>query len=191
MEYLIKTKTLRMTEDQFFHFCQENDTLNLERNSSGDILVMEPTGFYTGQRNLDILTELSLWNKKNKLGVTFDSNTGFTLANTAVRSPDGGFISNARWNEIPEDDRHKFAHVCPDFVIELRSESDERKLLEDKMEEWMENGCKLGWLIDPKKKETVVYRSGMKKRIVAFGVTLDGEDVLPGFRIHLGSIFGQ
>lgn len=191
MEYLIKTGAIGMTEDQFFDFCQENDILKLERNSMGDIILMEPTAFYAGQRNMDILMKLSVWNEQHKLGVMVDSNTGFTLPNKAVRSPDGAFITNERWKSIDKDDLHKFAHICPDFVLELRSKSDGRKKLEEKMVEWVENGCRLGWLIDPKRKETVVYRESGETEIIPFESVLSGENVLPGFSLTLTTIFGN
>ena len=190
MEYLIKTKSIGMTEDEFFDFCQENELLRLERNSMGDIVLMEPTGSYTASYNLSISSKLALWNEEHKFGVTFDSNVGFTLPNTAVRSPDGSFIQIERWKALPMEDRHKFAHICPDFVIELRSMKDSRKKLEEKMTEWMDNGCKLAWLIDPKRKETVVYSTNRETPVVIpFSTILDGEDILPGFKLDLTTIF--
>src|SRR6185436_14257000 len=119
MEYLIKTKSIGgLTEDQFFEFCQENAMLKLERNADGDIIVMEPTVTYTASYNAEISGELYIWNKKHRLGITFDSNAGFTLPNKAVRSPDAAFISNEGWSKVPAHDREKFAHICPDFVID-------------------------------------------------------------------------
>jgi Uma2 family endonuclease len=191
MEYLIKTKSIGMTEDEFFDFCQENDILRLERNEFGDIILMEPTGSYVASYNFNLYAKFFQWNEESKFGMFFDSNAGFTLPNKAVRSPDCAFIRMDRWKSLPVDDRHKFAHICPDFIIELREESDERKTLEDKMNEWMENGCRLGWLIDPKKRETIIYRSTSEKNIKSFDTILDGEDVLPGFRVDLSIIFSK
>jgi Uma2 family endonuclease len=190
MEYLIKTGVLGMTEEQFFDFCQENDYLKLERNAMGDIILMEPTGTYAASYNFNIYAKLFQWNEEGKFGMFFDSNAGFTLPNKAVRSPDCAFIRMDRWKALPTDERHKFAHICPDFVIELRSSKDNRKKLEEKMIEWMNNGCKLAWLIDPKRKETVVYSAVKEEQIIfPFNTILTGEDVLPGFKLDLTTIF--
>jgi Uma2 family endonuclease len=192
MEYLIKTKSIGgMTEEQFFQFCQENDSIHLERNACGDIIVMEPTGSETGRHTLSIGTELSLWNRKAKLGVVFDSNTGFTLPNNAVRSPDAAFIFRSRYNALPETDRKKFAHVCPDFIIELLSETDQEQVCQRKMKEWIDNGCKLAWMINPHRKETSIYRHNGEIESKGFHEALSGEDVLPGFELNVGAIFND
>lgn len=190
MEYLIKTKSIGgLTEEEFFDFCQENDTLRLERNADGTIILMEPTGTYTSSYNAEITGELYIWNKKHKLGITFDSNAGFTLPNKAVRSPDGAFISKERWSNVPVADREKFGHICPDFIIELRSKTDSLDFLKSKMKEWMDNGCRLAWMINPKTKETTIYRQNRSIEVKPFSVILSGEDVLPGFELDLTKIF--
>ena len=192
MEYLIKTNSIGgMTEEQFFQFCQENDSINFERNSNGEIIIMAPTGSDTGAFNLGITSQLYSWNAKNKFGIAFDSSTGFTLKNGAIRSPDGAFILKARWDKVAIDDRKKFAHICPDFVIELLSESDHEWALQKKMEEWMDNGCRLAWMINPEKKETMIYRSKGETETKPFHEALNGEDVLPGFTINLTKIFTE
>jgi Uma2 family endonuclease len=190
MEYLLKTKSIGgLTEEQFFQLCQENDAIKLERDADGMIIIQEPTGSYTGLYNLGLTAQLYIWNSSRKLGVTFDSNTGFTLPNKAVRSPDGAFITTERWEALPKSDRLKFAHICPDFAIELRSENDSRKILEQKMDEWMTNGCAMAWLVDPQLRETVVYRKHKEPEVRSFSVLMDGQDVLPGFTIDLVKIF--
>jgi len=190
MEYLIKTKSLGgMTEEQFFRFCLENDSIHFERNSLGDIILMEPTGAKTGWYNMNIGTELNIWNRKTNLGLVFDSNAGFTLPNRAVRSPDVSFILKERWGKIKPADQEGFAHICPDFILELLSKSDCEWPLQEKMKEWMDNGCRLAWMINPYKKETTIYRRKGETETKSFYEILKGEDVLPGFELNLESVF--
>jgi Uma2 family endonuclease len=192
MEYLIKTNSIGgMTEDQFFRFCQENDSIHLERNSKGEIIILEPTGSYTGWFNMNIGTDLTNWSRKTNFGVVFDSNTGFTLPNGAVRSPDASFIKSDRWKQLSIEDRKKFAHICPDFVIELLSESDDMRTTHEKMKEWMGNGCRLAWMINPYKKETTIYRQQAEPEIKPSYEALSGEDVLPGFTLDLSKLFTE
>jgi Uma2 family endonuclease len=190
MEYLIKTKSIGgMTEEQFFQFCQENDSIKFEKNANGEIIIMAPTGSDTAAYNLGIMARLYAWNEKNNLGITFDSNAGFTLPSGAVRSPDGAFIRKSEWEKVAKSDRKKFAHICPDFVIELLSENDNSKVLQEKMKEWIDNGCQLAWMINPQKKETWIYRKKGEVEIKPFTSILEGEDVLSGFTIDLSAIF--
>lgn len=192
MEYLIKTKSIGgMTEEQFFQFCQENDSINFERNANGEIIIMAPTGSSTGWFNINISTDLTNWVRKTKLGYVFDSNAGFTLPNNAVRSPDAAFIKKEEWLKVDPSDRERFAHVCPDFVIELLSKTDDERFTQEKMKEWIDNGCGLAWMINSQKKETTVYRKNGSVEVKAFHEILDGEDVLPGFTLDLGKIFTQ
>jgi Uma2 family endonuclease len=189
MEYLIKTNAIgAMSEDQFFYFCQENDTLRIERTANGDLLVQEPTGSECGLFTVSLTTELGVWNRVHQLGYTFGPDTGFTLPNTAVRSPDAAFIRKERWRDLPRHDRKKFAHICPDFVVELKSESDNLDTLKAKMSEYAANGCRLGWLIDPVTKKTYVYRGDGSISIVPFNAPLNGEDVLPHFSVDLNKL---
>ena len=193
MEYLVKTNSIGgMTEDQFFNFCQENDMLKLERNANGEIIIMSPTGNVTSWHNLQISAALYNWNKsQSKPGILLDSNGGVTLPNNAVRSPDASYISPEQWNKLSADDRKKFAHVCPDFIIELLSESDHLKALQTKMEEYMQNGCRLAWLINPKNRETIIYRQNGTKAAISFDSPLSGEGVLSGFTILFSEIFTE
>jgi Uma2 family endonuclease len=181
MEYLIKTNSIGgMTEEQFFQFCQENGSIHFEMDALGNIVVMEPTGSYTDWFNTDIITDLNIWNRHTKAGYVFGNNAGFTLPNKAVRAPDGAFIVRSRYEALPESDRKRFSHICPDFVIELLSESDN-----EKMREWMENGCRLAWMIDPHKRQTTIYRHNGATEIKKFDEVLKGEHVLPGFTLNL------
>lgn len=192
MEYLIKTKSIGgMTEEQFFYFCQENDSLNMERNTLGEIMIMAPTGSETGLFNSSITSEINAWNKVTKVGYVFDSNAGFTLPNKAVRSADSAFILRDRWLRVSKEDRKKFAHICPDFIIELLSTSDTAKAIQDKMKEWMENGCQLAWMINPEKRETWIYRAHGEVEVKSFAIVLDGENILPGLSIDLNLIFQE
>ncbi|EAM52530.1 Uma2 family endonuclease [Crocosphaera watsonii WH 8501] len=185
----INCDSLQMTDEQFFQLCQDNRDLRFERNSNGDILIMSPTGGETGNRNSSINYQLYAWNLQNKLGITFDSSTGFKLPNKADRSPDASWIPLKKWNNLTPQQRQKFLPLCPDFVIELRSPSDSLKTLQNKMKEYLENGTKLGWLINPKAKQVEIYRQGKEVEILDNPTTLSGEDVLPDFVLDLELIW--
>ncbi len=149
---------------------------------------MAPTGGETGNSNLELGIDLGVWNRKKRLGYCFDSNTGFTLPNGAIKSADVAWMAKEKWERIPREERKKFAHVCPDFVIELLSESDNAKRAMMKMEEWMENGCQLGWLIDPNTRITHVYKPAAEPTMIPFEEVLDGENVLLGFELKIAEI---
>ncbi|GAB3558823.1 Uma2 family endonuclease [Spirosoma fluminis] len=173
-------------DDFFFALCQANETTKLERDANGNIILVPPTGTETGRYNADLSGEIWSWNRRTKRGHVFDSSTGFKLANSAVRSPDVSWVSKERWDAIPEADRQKFAPICPDFVVEIRSNSDELKILKDKMEEYRDNGCRLGWLLDRAGKQVFIYRENGSIDIRQGGaVTLSGEDVLPDLTIQV------
>lgn len=174
------------SDDFFFALCQANEAIKLERDARGNIIFMPPTGTETGRYNADLSGELWSWNRRTKLGHTFDSSTGFKLENSAVRSPDVAWVSRIRWEAISPKDRETFAPLCPDFVVEIRSNSDELKALKDKMEEYRENGCRLGWLIDRVNRQVFIYRENGSIDIrTGETVRLSGEEVLPGFDISL------
>ncbi|MEO6282592.1 MAG: Uma2 family endonuclease [Dyadobacter sp.] len=178
-----------MSEEEFFQFCQMNDTLEFERDSQGNIILMSPTGSFTGNLNLRVSGQLYLWNEENCLGEVFDSSTGFTLPNGAVRSPDVSWIRQERWDMLSQDQKEGFAPICPDFVIEIRSKSDGLKYLLDKMSEYIANGSQLGWLIDRFEDKVYVYNAD--KSVViheSLQVMLSGEAVLPGFTLNLGAV---
>jgi Uma2 family endonuclease len=146
---------------------------------------MPPTGGETGKRNSDINFELNLWNRQTKLGIVFDSSTCFKLPNGGERSPDAAWIPLGKWESLTPEQREKFPPICPDFIIELRSPSDSLKPLQDKMQEYMDNGSRLGWLINPKNRQVEIYRQGQEKEILENPPTLSGEDVLPGFVLNI------
>lgn len=175
-----------MSEEEFFNFCMANPELVLERDKHGNIIVMAPTFFDSGSFESEAIGELHLWNRQTKAGQVFSSSTGFTLPNKAVRSPDASWISNNRLATLPKEERKKFAHICPDFVIEIRSESDRLKEVQAKMEEYIENGAQLGFLIDPKDKQAFIYRAdGSIEHIQGLDSNLSGEPALPGFSLPL------
>lgn len=179
----------RMTDDEFFHFCQDNTDIKFERTASGQIIVMSPTTFITGDRNHEILYQLRKWNKKYKLGRAVDSDTGFYLANGAMRNPDAAWVSNEKLAKLPVSELDSFPHLCPDFIVELKSKSDSIKDLKVKMDEWMSNGCLLGWLIDVDTEIVFVYEQG--KQIFEhknFDLLLSGEPVLKGFELILSEL---
>jgi len=178
-----------MSEEEFFQFCQMNDTLEFERDSQGNIILMSPTGSFTGNFNSRISGYLFVWNENSHLGEVFDSSTGFTLPNGAVRSPDVSWVKSEKWNLITESQKEQFAPICPDFVVEIRSKSDGLKYLQNKMEEYISNGTQLGWLIDRFEEKVYVYRiTGGIFIHDTLNVKLSGETILPGFVLDLGSL---
>ncbi|MEH2073803.1 MAG: Uma2 family endonuclease [Nostoc sp.] len=174
-----------LTDEQFFQMCQKNRDYRFERTASGELLIMPPTGSDTGNRNFDMVVELGIWNKQTKLGKGFDSSTGFTLPNGAERSPDASWVKIERWNALTPEQQERFAPICPDFVIELRSRTDSLKELREKMQEYIENGVQLGWLIDRKNKRVEIYRPGKDVEILDNPASVSGENVLPGFVLDL------
>jgi Uma2 family endonuclease len=180
---VLKTEAFTLTEEEFFNFCQQNRELRFEKDKEQNILIMSPTGSLSGYYNSLVNSLLANWNLKFRLGFTFDSNSGFTLPNGSMRSPDAAWIKRERYLQIDIYDRKKFTHICPDFIIELKSESDSLKQLKLKMEEWLENGCRLAWLIDFEEKKTYVYKPQRDILELSFHEKLTGEDVLPGFEM--------
>ncbi|NEP53332.1 MAG: Uma2 family endonuclease, partial [Moorea sp. SIO3C2] len=181
---------LDMDDDQFFEFCQVNGDLRIERTLEREIIVMPPTGGETSDRNSDINFQLRLWNRQTKLGKVFESSCGFKLPNGADRSPDASWLKLERWESLSKEQRKKFIPLCPDFVIELRSPSDRVKDLKDKMEEYMENGARLGWLIEPNSRRVYIYRPGADVEQLENPATVKGDDsVLPGFVMVMEEIW--
>jgi Uma2 family endonuclease len=179
-----------MTDDQFFEFCQLNRDLRIERNQFGDISIMSPAGSETGNREGKIIQQLMNWTDEDGTGIAFSSSTGFTLSTGAKRSPDASWIKLERWNKLTPAQQKKFAPICPDFVIELRSASDNLQPLKDKMQEYMqEPGIQLGLLIDRKNRRVYVYRPGQIEECLENPDTVSCEAVLPGFVLNMGKIW--
>lgn len=181
---------LQMTDEQFFEFCQINRDLRIERNKLGEISIMPPTGSETGNRNFNIALQLGIWAEKDSTGICFDSSTGFKLSTGAERSPDASWIKLDRWNTLSSEQQQKFAPICPDFVVELRSPSDNLKPLQEKMVEYMqEPGIQLGWLIDRKHQKVYIYRPGLEVECLDNPATVSGEGILPGFVLNMSKVW--
>jgi Uma2 family endonuclease len=179
----------QMSDEQFFEFCQMNSEHQFERTAQGELVIMSPTGSESGERNFNLTVQFGIWVQKNGTGVGFDSSTGFTLPNGAVRSPDVAWIQKSRWEAIPPEQRKKFAPICPDFVVELRSETDDLTMLQNKMQEYINNGAALGWLIDPSEKQVYVYRPEQPMQQLNNPATLSGDAILPDFVLNLDQIW--
>jgi Uma2 family endonuclease len=180
--------TLQLTEEEFEQICRVNRDLRLERTAKGELIVMPPTGGETGRRNLGLAAQLWNWSQSNSLGIAFDSSTGFTLPNGAIRSPDASWVALERWQALTPLQRRKFIPLCPDFAIELLSPTDELRDTQAKMQEYLANGLRLGWLINPDSKQVEIYRPGQPVEILQNPASLSGENVLPGFALNLSGI---
>ncbi len=176
------------TDDQFFDFCQLNENLKIERNAIGDLIIMPLTGGKTGNRSSELNADIVFWNRRKKGGLVFDSSTGFKLPNGATYSPDLAWVTNERWNALTGVQQEKFVPLCPDFIVELLSKSQSAEELQPKMEEFSANGCRLGWLIDPRERVTYVYRPKVEKEIVPFDQPLFGGQVLKGLEIKMSEV---
>lgn len=182
------TQENRMTDDEFFTFCQANRHLRIEREADGQIIFEMPTNSQTSLTNSTLNGELYIWNRTTKLGYVYDSNGGFTLPDTSVRAPDVSWMSRERWDALPADERGKFAHICPDFIIELMSDKDEKYTLPAKMEKYLQNGVRLAWMIDPFQRQTTIFRPDTESQTKPFTEILTGEAVLPGFELRLSDL---
>jgi Uma2 family endonuclease len=176
---------IHLNDDQFYQLCRANPDIKFERNAKGEIIIMSPTGGETGNRNFEISAEFAIWNRQNRLGVCFDSSTAFKLPNGADRSPDVAWIKQERWDALTPEQKEKFPPIAPDFVLELMSPSDSQRDTQAKMQEYIENGVKLGWLINRKTRQVEIYRQGQEVEILDNPTTLSGEDILPGFVLDL------
>lgn len=186
------TLRLQVTPKQFEALAAVNRDLRLERTAQGELIMNPPTGWETGKRNSNISGELYLWwRNAGKPGEVFDSSTGFTLPNGANRSPDASWVSQSRWDALTAEQKRTFAEICPDFVVELRSVSDSFKELQAKMQDYLENGAQLGWLIDPKKRRVEIYRPGLDVEVLDSPARLSGEPILSGFTLDLQEIWGE
>ncbi|NCJ06218.1 Uma2 family endonuclease [Synechococcales cyanobacterium C] len=183
-------KTLRVSDEQFLEFVKANPELRLERTASGELIAMPPTGSESGFYNSELNVDVGLWNRQQHSGKIFDSSSGFRLPNGAIRSPDVSWVSQTRWDALTPKQRQGFAPLCPDFVVELVSKTDTLAEVQAKMVEYQENGCRLGWLINPKTRTVEIYRPDRPVATVAFSEPLSGENILPGFELNLQTIFG-
>lgn len=178
----------RLTDNEFFEFCQLNRDLRIEMTRTGEVIIMSPVGGEGGIRNFRLTARFGAWAEADGTGVGFDSSTGFRLPNGAKRSPDLAWMRRERWEAVPKKQRKRFAPVCPDFVVELRSETDSLDALQDKMKEYLANGASLGWLIDPLEKKVHIYRPRAKVEILPRPRRVSGEPLLKGFTLELTGI---
>jgi Uma2 family endonuclease len=180
-----------MSHQQFFELCHINRDLRLERTSQGDLVIMPPTGGETGRINFALTGLLGRWVNTDGSGIGFDSSTGFTLPHGATRSPDLAWVKRSRWEALTPQQRHQFPPLCPDFVLELRSPSDVLAYVQAKMQEYLDNGAQLGWLIDPIERKVYVYRPQAPVECLDDPPTLSGDPVLPGFILELGRVWNS
>ena len=186
---LIELTHQSVTPEQFERLCAEYSDLRLELTSTGELIIMPPTGLQTGARNADLTYQVMAWTKKNRSGVCFGSSAGFTLPNGAIRSADAAWVKREKWDSLTEQEKARFSPLCPDFVVELRSPSDRLTPLREKMVEYLENGASLGWLIDPLKRQVYVYRPGHEVVIFQNPETVSGDPLLPGFTLNLTELW--
>ncbi|MCA1991683.1 MAG: Uma2 family endonuclease [Coleofasciculus sp. S288] len=179
---------LNLSDEQFEQLATANQDLRLELTAKGELIIMPPTGGETGDRNFELAGQLWYWNRQTRLGKAFDSSTGFRLPKGGTRSPDVSWVRMERWNDLSQEQRKKFLPLCPDFVAELVSESDELEDAQQKMQEYLENGLRLGWLIIPKLEQVEVYRPSPAVEVLQSPTSLSGEEVLPGFVLDLQPI---
>lgn len=179
-----------LTPQDFADLCEANQELRMERSASGEVIIMPPTFPWTGKQNFGLLGQLWAWSDRTGLGVGFDSSTGFTLTNGAVISPDASWVSKERWESLtPSQQKEEFSPLVPDFVVELRSSSDTMKKLRDKMQEYIANGVRLGWLIDSQNQRVEIYRPMQNVEVLDSPTSLSGEDVLPEFVLDLTKVW--
>lgn len=180
-----------LTEKAFYNLCRANPNVKFERTARGELIVMSPTGGETGNQNFELYIDLGVWNRQTRLGKAFDSSTCFRLPNGADRSPDAAWIRLDRWQALTPEQRRRFPPIAPDFVLELRSSTDDLETQRAKMQEYLDNGVLLGWLINPQDRQVEIYRLGQDVEVLESPKHLSGENVLPGFVLDLSPVFGN
>ena len=183
--FTLSFRNVALSDDQFYQLCQDNENWQLERTAQGELIIMPPVGGLSGNRESNLIGELWLWNRQTKLGKVFSSSTIFTLPNGAKRSPDVAWVKSDRWESLTLEEQEKFPPLCPDFVIELRSCTDSLSQLQEKMQEYLNSGLQLGWLINPQEQQVEIYRPNQAIEIVQLPAILSGEKVLPGFILDI------
>ncbi len=178
-----------LTDEQFESLCRNHPDLNLEMSAEGELIIVPPTLPYTGEKNSDLITDVNIWARKDKTGVVFDSSSLFTFPNGAKRSPDVSWVLREKWDNLSEVEKKRFSRLVPDFVIELRSSSDSLKKLQKKMAEYISNGVRLGWLIDPENKRVHIYRANGEIEVLDNPETVSGEDILQDFELNVREIW--
>jgi Uma2 family endonuclease len=186
---LIELTHQSVTPEQFEELCSKHSDLRLELTSTGELIIMPPTGFDTGRRNSNLTYQLEAWARTVGSGVCADSSAGFTLPNGAIRSPDASWIKREKWELLTNEEKKGFGPFCPEFVIELRSPTDRVTQLHNKMLEYIENGASLGWLIDPFARRVYVYRPEHELVILENPETVSGDPLLPGFKLIMAELW--
>jgi Uma2 family endonuclease len=181
----VDLKQVHLTDEQFYQLCISNPELSIERNAAGGLILMSPVGGDSGSREMGLGGELYLWNKSTNLGKTFSSSTVFKLPGGGDRSPDAAWVELSRWQALTPEQRQKFPPIAPDFVIELRSRTDNLQTLQAKMQEYLDSGVRLGWLFNPQDQQVEIYRQGQQKEVRPLPTLLSGETVLPGFELQV------
>jgi Uma2 family endonuclease len=179
---------VQLTDDAFYALCRANPEVKFERTAEGELIVMPPTGGESGNRNAKLTTRLENWAEADGSGLTFDSSTCFRLPNGANRSPDAAWILLSCWEALTPEQRRRFPPIAPDFVVELRSDTDSLTTTQSKMQEYIDNGVRLGWLLNPQEQQVEIYRQGQDKQVLSAPTSLSGEGVLPGFVLDLRGI---
>lgn len=187
--FTLDFQSIELTDEQFYQLCVNNRDLHIERNANGDLVIMPPTGGETGNRNGRLIQQLFNWSDNDGIGIAFDSSTGFILPNGANRSPDASWIPLTKWNALTEKEKQRFLPLCPDFAVELLSPSDNLAKTQGKMQEYIDNGTVLGWLINPVQQQVEIYRQGKPTEILNTPTSLSGENVLSGFVLDLKPIW--
>jgi Uma2 family endonuclease len=185
----LSVRGIKLTNQRFAQLCRENPELRLELTAKQELVIMAPTGSETGRRSGELFYAFMAWTKKDGGGISFDSSTGFTLPNGAIRSPDASWVKRERWEALSKDQREGFAPLCPDFVIELRSRTDLLADLQAKMQEYIDNGAHLGWLIDPIDKRVYVYQPNQPVEVLDDPALVSGDPFLPGFVLHVRELW--
>ena len=180
---------IELTDEQFYQLCQQNKNLRFERTAGGELIIMSPTGGETGNRSGRLNQQLFNWTDRDGSGIAFDSSTGFKLRNGADRSPDASWVTRDRWEAMSPEQRKRFPPLCPDFVVELLSPSDSLSATQEKMREYLDNGARLGWLINRRSRQVEIYRPGQEVEVLENTANLSRETVLPGFVLNLELIW--
>ncbi len=192
MEMVLRMEAVvDMNDEHFYTLCQNNPDMRLERNAAGDVVIMPPTGGETSRRNAEIIVQLGVWARRDGTGVLFDSSGGFRLPNGTVRSPDAAWVEKEHLAGLSTEERRHFLPLCPDFVVELRSESDSLYAVQEKMREYSVCGARLGWLIDPSEYRVEVYRRRQPVEVLVGMTAISGEPVLPKFALELANIWAE
>ncbi len=181
----VDLKHVHLSDEQFYQLCINNPELNIERTAQGILIVMTPVGGDSGNQEMNLGGELYLWNKQTNLGKVFSSSTLFKLPGGGDRSPDAAWVELSRWQALTPEQRQKFPPIAPNFVMELRSRTDNLKPLQEKMQEYIDSGVQLGWMFNPQDQQIEIYRQGQEKEVRSLPTKLSGEEILPGFELQV------